>query len=74
MESPGADIDRAKQYIAYVLKVQGGHEFDSFFGECPCGVVFHYWKAAMANRLDELYRRDILPMMHNGGVCEYSEV
>jgi len=74
VESPEADLDRAKQYVMYVIKVHGGHDFDPFFGECQCGVVWEYWKNAMVYRLDQLYVYKTLPQLYLGAVCMYSEV
>lgn len=74
MESHEADLDRAKQYIQYIIKVHGGHEFDAFFGECRCGAVWDYWKNAMIYRLDDLYVNKDLPQLYRGAACVYSEV
>lgn len=73
MENPEADLDRARQYIQYIIKVHGGHDFDAFFGECKCGVVWQYWKNAMAYRLEHLYVHGVLPVYHSA-TCKYSEV
>ena len=74
MESPEADLDRAKQYIQYIIKVHGGHDFDAFFGECRCGVVWEYWKIAMSYRLDQLDGSSISPRPYHCATCRYSEV
>ena len=74
MESHEADLDRAKQYIQYIIKVHGGHDFDAFFGECRCGVVMEYWKNAMSYRLDQLDGSSISPRPYHCATCRYSEV
>lgn len=72
MESSEQDLARAKQYYAYAIKIQGGHDFDDFFGECQCGVVFDYWKSAMAYRLEHLFVHGVLPV-YDSAICKYSE-
>ena len=73
MEGHDSDLSRAKECLSYIIKVHGGHDFDSFFGECHCGTVMEYWKNAMIYRLDELYASSVLPQPYHGAVCVYSE-